>query len=247
MVISPQTMALGPENGIALFSTHEPPTDTQDADLFAKVYPEISLVEEHQRQSLILARIYAERLGFKSAEAYIATLPGFPHRPDSYDALGLNVPLIVETRVPWLEAAALSDIYVTNYLKRRANNGKVSDWAEDNFVMPEVPITAWVQDGTKFVYREPSDVRNELVRKKEHRDYRAGRNLDAIAFANVRPDMVRTMFWDVIGNSVGSGRVPSLGRWVDQPGLVAGHVGNAGPDFRALVLGREFRTLNLAV
>ena len=58
-----------------------------------KIYPEISLSEEHQRQSLILAGRFAARLHM-SEEAYRATLPEFPESPADYPALGLTVPMI---------------------------------------------------------------------------------------------------------------------------------------------------------
>lgn len=145
-----------------------------------------------------------------------------------------------------MEAAELSGIFMTDYLIERANVGEVSDWADDKFEIPQLPFSAWTQDGTKFVYRKPSDVREDLLKDKENRDYRAGRILDSIAIWNVRPDMVKAMFWDVIGNGVGSVCVPYLGRWDGRPGLDAGRVDYAAPDVRALVLGRETRTLPLA-
>lgn len=217
---------------------------TSTPDLFSKRYPEISLPEEYQRQSLILAGRFAVRLGM-SEEEYIATLPQFPEKPSNYSALGLNVPIIVETRIPWMEAAELSGILVTDYLRERVSAGEVSEWEDDKFKMPQVPFSVWAQDGTKFVNRKPSDVRKELLSKKENRDYRAGRILDSITIWDVRPDMV-AMYWDIIGNKVGSGSVPYLDLWDVRPELRADRVDFAGPDFRALVLGREIRTLELA-
>lgn len=214
-------------------------------DLFSKIYPEITLSEEHQRQGLILAERFAARLSM-SEEDYIAALPQFPESPANYSALGLNVPIIVETRVSWREAAELSGIFVTDYLKERANAGEVVNWEDDKFEMPQVPFSAWAQNGTKFVYRKPSDVREDLLSGKENKDYRAGRILDSIATWNVRPDIVQTMFWDIIGTKVGSDRVPVLVRWVVRPRLSAFLVGHAFPRCRALVLGREIRTLELA-
>lgn len=207
-------------------------------------YPEIPLSEEHRRQGLILAGRYAERLGL-SEEAYIASLPEFPGKPSNYNSLGLTVPIVFETRIPWLEAAELSGIYVSDYLRRRMSAGEVKDWEGINFDMPKVPFAAWVQDGTKFVYRKPCDARGELGRKK-NREYLAGPILLAISLHNVRPDMVGTMFWDIIGTSVGSGHVPYLRHWDGEPGLRASGVVNAVPGYRAFVFGREIRTLNLA-
>lgn len=228
------------------FSTVEQTNNTiQTPDLFAKIYPEIPLPEEHQRQGLVLASRFAARLGFDSHEAYIATLPKFPERPSIYDKLGLIVPVIMETRIPWLEAAELSGIYVSDYLRERMSAGEVNDWEGINFNMPKVPFTAWIQDGTKFVFRKPNEVRKELS-KKENKEYVAGSILPAISFYNVRPDMARTMFWDIIGTKVGSARLPYLGHWYDRPRLGADDVDGANPRYRAFVLGREIRTLDLA-
>lgn len=215
-------------------------------DLSAKVYPEIPLPEERQRQGLVLAGRFAARLGFDSHEAYMATLPEFPEKPSTYARLGLTVPVIVETRVPWLEAAGLSGLYVTDYMKQQMNAGGVKDWEGINFDMPEVPFAAWVQDGSKFMFRKPSEARKELG-KKENKGYVAGSILLAISMYDVRPDMVRTMFWDVIGAAVGSDGVPCLGHWGVGPGLGARHVDRVVPSYRVLVFGREIRTLNLAV
>lgn len=222
------------------------------ADLFKKVFPKISLPEEHRRQSLILARLFTTRLGFESEEAYMATLPQFPEIPSTYEKLGLKVPLIVETRVPWLEAAELSHdvgkpgIYVSDYLKEQENADEIENW-EDRVDMSKGPIAAWTQDGTKFVGRIPSYVRKELRDKREYEEYRAGLFFNGISLWNLRPDMVRNMFWDLIGNKVGSGGVPYLGRWGAQAELDARDVGgHAEPDDRALVFGSKIETLDLA-
>lgn len=206
----------------------------------SRVYPEISLPEEYRRQALILARLFAARLGL-SQEAYIANLPQLPERPTNYSALRLNIPVLVETRIPWMEAAELSGIFVTDYLKGRSNAGEVSDWEEDKFELPQLPFSAWAQDGTKFVYRKPSDVRKELLSKKENRDYRAGKILDSIAIWDVRPDIAKTMFWDLIGTRVGSDNVPFLHHWDDGPTLDVGHIDDVDPFYRSLVFGREIR------
>lgn len=229
------------------FVAEEQPVDTVQApDLFAGIYSEIPLFKERQRQGLVLAGRFAARLGFGSHEAYMATLPEFPEKPSTYDRLGLTVPVIVETRVPWLEAAGLSGIYVTDYMKQQMSAGEVKDWEGINFDMPKVPFAAWVQDGSKFVFRKPSEARKEL-REKENKEYVAGSILLAISMYDVRQDMVRIMFWDVIGAVVGSGGVPYLNHWLDRPLLHAYHVDDANPNVRALVFGREIRTLNLAV
>lgn len=145
-----------------------------------------------------------------------------------------------------MEAAEISKMVVIDYLKRRVNLGEVSDWTEGQFAMPQVPYSAWFQDGTRFIYRIPSDVRTKLVWPSiNQKYYRAGRILDGIALWNVRPD-VRRMAWAIIGTQIGSGGAPSLSYWVDRLYLGVVPVAVALPDYRALVLGREIRTLELA-
>lgn len=217
-------------------------------DLLSKVFPQISLSEEHRRQGLINARKYAGVLGMGQDE-YIATLPQFPERPSAYEnELGLTVPVIVENRRPWLKLAELSDISVTDYLRAREAEGGVEDWKKDGFQMSEYPvISMWVQDGTKFVYRKPLDIRAELLCVPKYREhYKAGRIPMGIALQNVRPDMVRSMFWDLIGTSVGSAHCAYLYHWDDQTGLDADVLGHASPDFREFVFGSKTETLSLA-
>lgn len=220
---------------------------TAAEDLLSKVFPKISLSEEHRRQGLINARKYAGAFGMGQDE-YIATLPQFPERPSAYEKdLGLTVPVIVENRRSWLELAKLSDIHVTDYLRAREAEGVVKNWEKDGFKMDAFVISMWVQDGTKFVYRKPLDVRAELLRVSKYREhYKAGRIPMGIALQNVRPDMVRSMFWDLIGTSVGSDDCACLCRWVGRTRFDADDLGGAGPRFRGFVFGSKTETLSLA-
>lgn len=189
-----------------------------------------------------------------SQDDYIASLPQFPERPSVYDKLGLKVPVIVENRIPWLEVAQLSheegelDIFVTDYLRGEEAKGQVKEWTDDGFEMSKYAVVAgWVQDGTKFVNRKPRDVRRELLTNKEYKEhYRAGRIPFGNTLWNVRPDMVISMYWDLIGTSVGSAYCASFDRWVGQAGLYAYGVGGASPRFRALVFGSKVETKPLA-
>lgn len=221
--------------------------DKRVEDLYAKVFPQISLPEEHRRQSLINARRYASVLCMGQDE-YIATLPQFPEKPGIYDQLGLTVPVIAENRRPWLELAELSDVSVSNYLRARQAEGAVEDWKEDGFQVSQYPvISMWVQDGSRFINRKPQDVRGELLGNSTYREhYRAGRIPMSIALWNVRPDMMRTVFWYLIGTSVGSDRYVYLDRWDSQVLLDALDLGGADPDFRGFVFGSHTETLSLA-
>lgn len=220
---------------------------TQAPTVAAKqtVFPEISLSEEHRRQGLVLARCYAGRLGFTSDEAYMATLPEFPEMPSSYEGLGLTVPKLLETRLPWIVAAEFSGMSVSDYLREKEATGNVTVW-EERVDLSKGPIAVWAQDGTRFVFRKPGDVRDELRNRTDYREYRAGTILSGIALWNLRPEMVKAMGWDIIGNSLGSGHVPFLGRWYGRAGLFAFDVGFASPGCRALVFGSKIGTLPLA-
>lgn len=220
-----------------------------NADFFTKVFPQISLPEEHRRQGLINARKYAGVLGMGQDE-YIATLPQFPGRPGVYETeLGLTVPVIMENRHPWLKLAELSAISVTDYLRAKEAEGVVKDWEKDDFQMQQcAAISMWVQDGTKLVNRKPRDVRNELLQNREYKKhYKAGRISVGSALWNARPDMVTTTFWDLIGTSVGSAHCAFLFRWDVQAGLYAGGLDFADSDFRALVFGSKIEIMPLAV
>lgn len=210
-----------------------PPSGTESQ----KVYPEISLDAEYERQAKILAQHFAKKLNM-TEEEYIATLPLFPKKPASYDSLDLTVPLISEgKRIPWLEQANISDIKVSDYLKSRAN--ELQDWREDpfGFVVPQEAFTTWIQDGTRFVNRKPRDVRGELTE-----DLRGGGIEEIISAVILRPDIVRGKSWDLIASGVGSDYVACLDWFGGRPMLAAGFDDHASPYFRSLVCGRKIGT-----
>lgn len=206
-----------------------------------------ALKKEHERQSSVLARLYAGRLGM-SEKAYKATLPEFPERPTDYPAFGLKIPLIIETRIPLLEAISLSDIpqCVSSYLRKRINRSAINEWGGDRYKMPTVPFSAWAQDGTKFTYLRPDVAREELL-KAENNVYRAGRLVDGIAMWSVRPDMMKTIIWDLIGAQPSRDFAFVLSQMGGTNGLHAFSVDVATPASRTLILGREIRTLGRSV
>lgn len=202
-----------------------------------RVYPEISLSAEHRRQARILAKHFAARLKMTEKE-YIAALPPFPEKLDSYDSLGITVPLIAQgKRISWIEQASISNVEIDDYLKERAQ--EVKDWEEDpfKFVTPQDAFTTWIQDGTRFVNREPRDVRSELTE-----DLRIGGIEEIISAVNLRPDIVKGKGWDLPRSCVGSGHVACLCWFGARPGLDARFDDRANPDFRSLVCGRKIGT-----
>lgn len=192
---------------------------------------ESPLDAEWNRQAATMAKLFAEELGL-SEEKYILTLPKFPEKPASYDRLHLIVPLIGEGRILPERKAELSRIPLSDYLRGRIS--EVKDWKRST---PKKAYTFWAQDGTRFVYMEPRDARNELTKPE------VGGNLsEGIDYWNLSPDIVKKNFFDLIGSSVGSDRVPYLGVWNGGPGLRARDVDLAVPGFRALVRGSRIGT-----
>lgn len=92
----------------------------------------------------------------------------------------------------------------------------------------------WIQDGTRYVGEEPRNVRKKLEKLE-----RAGDHWKGLGLSVLRPDMIQTMWWDLIGGKVGSARVPDV-RWGGRPKFPSHWVDDAHPGFRALVSGSEF-------
>lgn len=202
-----------------------------------KANPEFSFAEEHKRQSLILANCFAKKLGM-TKEEYIASLPQFPARPKTYTDLGLTLPLIVETRLPWRVAAEISRIGIEWISK---DDDKIKDW--DSYNMPVAPFSAWVQDGTKFSSMRPKEVREKLS-LPEYREYRCGRLFDAISFVNIYPKMASKLHWDIIGNIVGRDNLytPFIKHIFECQFFDANNINCVEFPSAALVLGRKIRT-----
>ncbi|MBI2330286.1 hypothetical protein HYU94_02770 [Candidatus Daviesbacteria bacterium] len=212
-----------------------------DMPEFLEVYPEISLAEEHQRQSWVLAARFAVKLGM-SEKDYMATLPEFSEKYDTDKSLTLVIPVIIEPRLPWIEAAKAAGISI-------ADGMKITDWEEDKFKMPDVPFSTFVHENYFSNLMRPVNARRALLEEEWSRPYRAGRVIDAISVCTVRPDLLRsgvsTLGWTVIGSNAGDRNIiyaknsynKGVSLWPDQ-------LANSGAYFRSLVLEREFRILN---
>lgn len=203
-----------------------------------KVYPEISLEEEFERQRQIVIERVIKPLNMNEASSLSQLPSSFPERLISYDGLSLSVPLIPPKfkGVPWINIVDASGLVVSQYLRERIEDLK--EWEDPRkIVLPDKPYATWVQDGSRYVYRKPIDVRQDL-----QEDERGGNQWDGLALALFRPDMVKNMFWDLIGASVGSDGVPCLDWLGGGPGFDYYFSDAAGPGDRALVCGSQFKT-----
>jgi len=136
-----------------------------------KIYPEIPLTTEWQRQ----ANSFIE-LGFHTElnltkKEYFKSLPKFEAQPEEYRGR-LDIPVIVETRIPLERMFILLDIY--DHFSRADS---VKNWEKDEFETPKTPYTTWLKKLNDYL-----DVSANAVRKTLKPDERGGNFLDGIAF-----------------------------------------------------------------
>lgn len=159
-----------------------------------KVYPEISLDDEWQRQ----AQKYIE-LGFHternlSAEDYIASLPKFEAQPKAF-AGRFDIPVLVETRITPQRQSELAG------LPYHLEGYDVKDWEGDpkDYRTPDAPYATWIRGKRKF-----DDIRNTL-----ETDERGGTEYDGVALWISKPGL----YVSLPGSSVESDRVPFIDVW----------------------------------
>ncbi len=202
--------------------------------------------QEHQRQSLVLAERFASKLGM-SEEEYISTMPPFPRRGGNYAERGLTVPLLVETRIPWMEAAKICGITVSSpfrYVSWERRDDMGENWQDNIFKMPDAPYSAWVQDGSKFISMSSSEVRSKLL-EKDNKTYRPGRLLDAIAMLCVYPERCRGMHCNIVGSSIKERLyVPCVRPQYAVPGFDINHIDFKSSSYFPLVMAQEIGTLS---
>lgn len=194
-----------------------------------KVYPEISLEEEWQRQAEKLARLFAQELGFKTLDEYMVTLPKFEPQPKEYRGR-LDTPVIVETRISPARQCQLAGIrYFLDGLDK-------NDWNGDpgRYRSPEAPYATWLEDGRNNLGEKPED-----VRKKLKDDERCGTELDGIALCISNPKILEHHFLDLPGTSVGSDHAAYLPLWFGRLRLNCRFVDDADPRFGSVVCGRQ--------
>lgn len=194
-----------------------------------KVYPEIALKQEWTRQAQKLANLFAKELNFSTPEEYMATLPRFDLQPKEYKGR-LDIPVIVETRVPLKRMLALAgiDTYFDVDL--------IKDWEKGRFRTPKAPYITWLNDGSANLNKSVANVRVAL-----RSDERGGTDFDGIALYLKDPKILEHHFLDLPGSQVGSGSAPYLGHWDGRPRLDRLFVDDANPRYGSVVAGIKIK------
>lgn len=123
---------------------------------------------------------------------------------------------------------------VSGYLRDRLN--EMEDWkGQREVTLPDKPYSAWLNVGDTYLGKAPRTVRNNL-RQLEC----GGTEWDGAGLAILRPDIIKTKWFDLPGTSVGSDGVPDLVWWGVRPEFRSHWVGLAFPNFRSLVCGSKF-------
>lgn len=166
--------------------------------------PDLDL--EWTSQAEILAKYFAKKLGFKTQEKYIATLPQSEPQPKKWRER-FDVPIIVETRPPLEIMLELAGIVVSFDVNR------LRDWARGNFQTPDAPYTAWVNDGSVNLNKSVDTVRNALST-----DERGGTVYDGIAVYLRNREILNHHSLDFPGSEVND-YAPNLFHWRGRKGL----------------------------
>ena len=194
-----------------------------------KIYPEISLEEERERQIQGFIKLgFHTKLG-KTEEEYAMRFPKLVPQPESFKGR-LGTPVLVETEISPKDQAELAGI---NYYLDGLNK---TDWNQNlkDYKTPEAPYAAWLNDGRDHIKQKPRDVRKNLKA-----DEVGGTELDGIALYISNPKILDHHFLDLPGTAVGSGYAAYLGLWGDGPRLRYGFVDGAVPRFGSVVRGRQ--------
>lgn len=200
-----------------------------------KVYPEISLDEELQRQRTLIFEKVANPLGMSEADCFRALPSSFPERTLGQIELGLDIPILVPKfpQFSWLQVIDAANLGISDYLKGRLNEMK--EWEDPRGIeISDGLYGAWVHIGDRYKFRKPADVRGELKNGE-----RGGTHWDGVGLAIVRRDIImdENKYFDLIGSVVGSGRVPFVDGWFGRPEFSAPWETEAHPGFQALVCG----------
>jgi len=200
-----------------------------DVPLPSVATPEISLEIEWNRQAQNLAGFFAKELKFKTPEGYITTLPKFEPQPENWKGR-LDTPVIVETRIRPERQAQLVGMYYFLI------EGTKTDWNKEikNYLIPNAPYAAWLEDGRNNRNRRPKDVRRNLKP-----DEIAGTELDGIALYISNPKILGYHFLDLPGTSIGSDHTAML--TVSSGKTVMSHSSTeeATPFFGSVIRGRQ--------
>ena len=207
---------------------------------------EFSLYAEWQKQSQNFLRYSFHREGYADTEAgkqaYLDSLPRFEPQPLEYRTI-FDRPLLFEKRIPWERQADLADILISDYLRSRLH--ETHPWEDNPSKTPEgVACAGWFN---KWGQRFPNKIKPLDARKQLGSNEGAGDVVEGIANQIHFPeDNENGQYFDLIGTSVGSGRVVDIYRWGDQPRLHARWSDDAAGHWRPLVHGSEIVTGKLA-
>lgn len=197
-----------------------------------KVYPEISLEAEIERQ----AERYL-KLGFHKHKNITMSEGKFKDlvmglvapQPEGFKGR-LDTPVAVFGQIPIKDQCRLAGIdYFLTGLNAR-------DWPDDpqKYRTPQTAYFMWTDEGARFMNRKIQDVRQELAL-----DERGGTEFDGVVLYIAKPKVLQKRFLDLPGTSVESASASYLDWWHGRPRLYCNFVDNAHPKFGSLVCGRE--------
>jgi hypothetical protein len=194
-----------------------------------KIYPEISLEEEWQRQIQGFIRLgFHTKLGL-TGEDYTKRFPKFTPQPENFKGR-LDTPVLVETRISPKDQCELAGMrYALGGLAKRDWNEKRKD-----YTTPKAPYATWLEDGRSNLGKKPEDVRKNL---KD--DEIAGTELDGIALYISNPKILEHHSLGLPGAAVGSDNAAYLDSWHGRPKLHYGWFDYADPKFGSVVRGRQ--------
>ena len=217
----------------------KPPLVVPAAEIMPR--PPEDLNSEWQRQAAaLIACNYHTALGL-TEDQYQATLPKFGTQPSEYKNR-FDIPLLVETRIPWTEQARLSGIQLSmGTLETGYTAGG------ERSAVPAGPYAAWVTAwGQRF--RDPIAPADASAQLAD--DEVGGNPHEVIAMEVAHPGLCRSgRFWDVIGyvrppshprglsTHIATQRFPCLYHWRGRPEIGANLHPTAFSIFRPLVRG----------
>lgn len=183
---------------------------------------------------------FADRLGM-TAQDYVATLPAFPAQPDEYRGR-LDLPMVVETRVPWREQADLLGVALSS-----GSRNFEYEPVDDRSHAPDGAYAAWF---TGWAQRFPDPIAPADARAQLAGDEVGGTVFDLLAAQVAQPELSEAArFFEAIGQ-VAHGmshddfmsdrsvpRVPCMYHWRGRPEIGANLHPIAFSIFRPLVRG----------
>lgn len=198
---------------------------------------ELDLGFEWQRQASRYTKLgYHAELNL-TEEDYLTSLPKFEPQPQEYKGK-FDIPLLVETRIPWKKQAELSGIVISDYLLSRMN--ETGEWDGNPSKTPSVPYSGYFNSwGQRFTQKiSPFDARKKLTKD----ECGAGPH-EGIAMQVAHPEFTQGgKYFDLIGYRVGSDSVVCLDHWNGRPRLDADWGDSANPHYRPLVHGSKIVT-----